>query len=134
VKNMIFTAAVFACLLGLSIPAFADNGDAAPKGWLLVRSGAANTDANYDKEDSDSNGKLENVSVLCQGVTENAGNIAALINTDKTRTWGATWGVSAVSTVLGQGGSVTIDSMGKKNPNHCLINGLTLGKIKGIWH
>ena len=101
----------------------------APKGWMVVRSGAANTNANYDKEDRDINGKLMNVSVLCKG-TKNA---PALIATDGTRTWGATYGVSSTTTIWNKGGKVYKDPL-DDNPNHCLIDGLGLGDLKGIWH
>ncbi|HVI56641.1 MAG TPA: hypothetical protein VM621_16490 [Luteibacter sp.] len=132
-KNTIITAALVACLLGLSCPALARNGDPAPKGWLLVRSGAANTDANYDKEDSDSNGKLHGVSVLCAGISDTPAKVQQLIATDGTRVWGPNRGVAQASTAINLGGNVVLDAL-PNNPNHCLINGLTVSKIKGIWH
>jgi hypothetical protein len=132
-KNTIITAALVTCLLSLSCPVLARNGDAAPKGWLVVRSGVANDKANYDKEDSDINGKLEGVSVLCANVHDEAVAIQDLINTDTTRVWGPNRGVSSTTTIINQGGSVIIDAL-KGNPNHCLVNGLTLPQIKGVWH
>src|ERR1700750_2448166 len=130
-NKTIISAALVTCLLGLSCPAFAKNGDDAPGTWLLVRSGAANTSANYANEDEDINGKLEGVSVLCKEIDETAAEVAKLVKTDKTRNWGGgpTWWVSTVSTATGQGGKVVIDAL-DRNPNHCLINGLKLGKIK----
>jgi hypothetical protein len=132
-KSTHITAALITCLLGFSCAAFARNGDDAPKGWLLVRSGVANTDANYDKEDRDINDKLQGVSVLCADSSDTATNVQNLINTDTTRVWGANRGVARASTVINLGGNVVIDAL-KGNPNHCLINGLTLSQIKGIWH
>jgi hypothetical protein len=132
-NSKILIAAFIACTLSLSSAAFAANGDAAPKGWLLIRSGVANSTGNYDKEDADINGKLEGVSVLCQGVSETPTNIANLIASDTTRVWGPNRGIGTVSTVVNLKGNVVIDAL-KGNPNHCLINGLTLSQIKGIWH
>jgi len=132
-KNTIITVALITCLLGLACPALAKNGDPAPKGWLLVRSGVANATANYDKEDSDSNDKLQGVSVLCADITETAVNVQNLINTDGTRVWGVNRGLTRASTVINLKGNVVIDAM-PNNPNHCLINGLTVSQIKGIWH
>jgi hypothetical protein len=130
-KNTTMTIALITCLLGLSLPAMARNGDSAPKGWLLVRSGVANDKLNYDKEDSDSNGKLERVSALCAKWDTN--DVQGLINTDTTRVWGVNRGVSNTTTAINLGGNVVIDAL-PGNPNHCLINGLTLPQIKGIWH
>lgn len=131
-KNKIFTAAFVACALSLSSAAFAANGDSAPKGWLLIRGGAPSTDANYSNDDVGSNGKLQGVSVLCQGVSETPANINNLIASDTTRVWGA-HRISSVTTVVNLKGNVVIDAL-KGNPNHCLINDLTLSQIKGIWH
>jgi hypothetical protein len=132
-KNTIITAALVGLLLGAPLAATARNGDPAPKGALLVRSGVANADANYAKEDEDSNGKLRGVSVLCKEITETAGNVTQLIGTDTTRAWGPNHGVARASTAINLGGNVVIDAL-PGNPNHCLINGLTLSQIKGIWH
>ena len=100
------------------------------KGVLIVRGGAANTDANYAKEEQDANGRLEHVSALCAS----AGNqtAAALIATDTTRVWGPFMSGNT-TTVINYGGHVLKDPL-PGNPNHCLINGLKLGQIKGMWH
>jgi hypothetical protein len=127
-KKTIITAALVTCLLGAASLAIAKNGDPAPKGWLLVRGGAANTDANYNKEYTASNDTLQQVSVLC-GATNNA---PGLIATDGTRVWGA-YMESNVTTVINKGGKVVLDAQ-ENNPNHCLISGLILKDIKGIWH
>ena len=132
-KNTIITVTLITCLLGLSCPALARNGDPAPKGWLVVRSGVANDKANYDKEDSDINGKLEGVSVLCANIQDNPAAVVGLINTDTTRVWGPNHGVASTTTIIKLDGKVVIDAL-TGNPNHCLINGLTLSQIKGIWH
>jgi hypothetical protein len=132
-KNMLFTAAVFTCLLGLSFSALARNGDPVPKGYLVVRDGATTTNANYANQDTDSNDRLQRVSALCADLSDTAGNVAALIATDGTHAWGAAHGVSRASTVINLGGNVVIDAQ-TNNPNHCLISGLKLSQIKGIWH
>lgn len=134
-KNTVVTTTLITCLLGLSCSAFAKNGDPVPGTWLMVRSGAANTDGNYDGEDKDINGKLEQVSALCKDVEETSVEVAKLVKSDKTRNWGVgpTWWVSKASTATGQGGKVVIDAQ-TNNPNHCLISGLKIGNMKGIWH
>jgi hypothetical protein len=100
------------------------------KGVLIVRGGAANSEANYDKEDRDINGRLQGVSALCA----NSGNqtASALIQTDNTRTWEA-YMSGNTTTVINYGGHVVKDPL-DGNPNHCLINGLKLPQIKGMWH
>ncbi|TIH10414.1 hypothetical protein [Pseudomonas leptonychotis] len=99
-------------------------------GVLIVRGGAANTSVNYDKEDQDSNGRLQGVSVLC--ASKGSQTAAALVATDTTRVWGA-YMSGTTTTVVNKGGHVIKDRQ-PGNPNHCLINGLTLGQIKGLWH
>lgn len=101
----------------------------APKGWIMVRAGAANTDANYAKEERNINGKLEQVSVLCAPPETSPQDLVA---TDHTRGWGA-YMQGRVTSVVNYGGVVLKDPL-KNNPRHCLVNGLTLGQIKGIWH
>ncbi|HEX7130657.1 MAG TPA: hypothetical protein VF217_11425 [Rhodanobacteraceae bacterium] len=129
-SRVVSMASALLCVM-LSLAAAA--GDPAPKGWLVLRDGAANTDANYNKEDKDINGKLQGVSVLCAATGDNAQDVQALIATDQTRAWGANPGRSRVSTIVNLGGQVVTDPM-PNNPRHCLINGLTLPQIKGVWH
>ena len=130
-NKCIIKGAAIACLLAVSFSAYA--GDPAPKGWLMIRGGAATTDANYGNEDSDDNGKLQSVSVLCAQLSESPANIQQLIATDSTRNWGATRGIASTTTAINLGGNVVKDPL-KGNPNHCLINGLKASQIKGIWH
>lgn len=101
------------------------------KGVLIVRGGAANTDNNYRKEDRDSNDRLYRVSALCAS----SGNQtpAALVATDTGWAFGATYMSGSSTTVINYGGHVVKDPL-PGNPNHCLINGLTLAQIKGMWH
>lgn len=120
-------------LLCIVFAAAAAAGNPAPKGWLVLRDGAANTDANYAKEDRDINGKLQGVSVLCADKSDTAQNVQALIASDQTRAWGVNPGRTRVSTIVNLGGQVVTDPL-PNNPNHCLINGLTLPQIKGVWH
>jgi hypothetical protein len=131
VKNLTIKGVAIACLLCTSFAAFA--GGPAPKGWLMVRDGVANRDANYANEDSDSNGALHGVSVLCAASSDTPANITALIATDGTRNWGANHGVATTTTAINLGGNVVKDPQ-PNNPNHCLINGLKTSQIKGIWH
>ncbi|HEY4090396.1 MAG TPA: hypothetical protein VGN46_02680 [Luteibacter sp.] len=126
-KNLLLKSVAMACLLGSSLSAFA--GDPAPKGWLMVRSGAANTDENYKKEESDSNGKLERVSVLCGNFKKS--DVDQLIASDRTRGYDTYW-TSTTTLVINLGGTVEKDPL-PKNPNHCLINGIKVGPLKGIW-
>lgn len=128
-KNRLIALTLAACVSALSLSSFAED---APKGWLVIRGGAANTSPNYAKEDTDINDNLERVSVLCADLSESAGNIANLIASDQTRTY-PTYMVSTTTTAMKQGGTVVKDPL-DRNPNHCLINGLPLSKIKGIWH
>ncbi|RDD81088.1 hypothetical protein DVJ77_12175 [Dyella tabacisoli] len=127
---MVRITAVTSCLLAFAITVYAAD---APKGWLMVRDGAANTNANYANEDSDINGRLTGVSVLCKNIADTPVTVNALIATDATRVWGAARNVGGVTTVVNLGGKVVIDPQ-TNNPNHCVINGLTLSQIKGIWH
>ena len=116
--------------IGAIVMAFGVFAEPVEKGMIIVRGGAANTAANYDKEDRDPNGRLENVSALCG--TKDLKDAAALVATDHSRNWGA-YMTSNTTTIINLGGSVTKDPQ-PRNPNHCLINGLTLGQIKGIWN
>lgn len=122
-----------ACILFIALCAgsvSAAQAEEVGKGVLIVRGGAANTSVNYDKEDQDSNGRLQGVSVLC--ASKGSQTAAALVATDTTRVWGA-YMSGTTTTVVNKGGHVIKDRQ-PGNPNHCLINGLTLGQIKGMWH
>ena len=103
------------------------------KGVLIVRGDAygvsANDKNNYQNDDVN-DGLLEGVSVLC--ASKGNQTAAALVLTDTTRTWGG-YMSSSTTTVINLGGKVVKNAQ-PGNPNHCLINGLTLGQIKGIWH
>jgi hypothetical protein len=112
-------------------PSFAGN---VPKGALIVRDGAANTDANYANQDKDPNGRLQQVSALCSAGAEqrDRANAQSLIGTDDTRTWAATYGTAQVSTIINLDGKVVTDPL-TNNPYHCLISGLTVPKMKGVW-
>lgn len=130
-KNLTIKGVAIACLLCTSFAAFA--GDPAPKGWLMVRDGAATTKDNYANEESDSNGTLDGVSVLCADTHDTPADIQKLVATDRTRTWKANPGVASTTTAINLGGKVIKDPK-KGNPNHCLINGLKTSQITGIWH
>lgn len=125
------------CLLGLCGTAMAKNGDPVPGTYLMARSGAANTDKNYEGEDQDINGKLEQVSALCKDIKPKdvtADSVKKFVQSDKTRKWGdgPTWWIARVSTATGLGAKVVEDAQ-PGNPNHCLISGLKVSQIKGIW-
>jgi hypothetical protein len=118
---------VAACALLSGVVQAADN---LPKGWRMVRAGAANTDANYGKEGRDPNGKLQHVSALCGPDQMTA---AALVATDHTRQWDGNYMQGNATTAVNLKGNVVRDPL-PNNPNHCLIEGLTVSQIKGIWH
>lgn len=103
------------------------------KGVLIVRGDAhgasANEKDNY-KNETVNDGRLEDVSVLC--ASKGNQTAAALVATDTTRTWGG-YMSGNTTTVINSGGRVVKDAQ-PGNPNHCVINGLTLGQIRGIWH
>ena len=99
------------------------------KGVLIVRGGSPNT-SDYANQETDINGKLERVSALCAP----RGNMTAaqLVATDTGWAFGANYMSGSTTDVIKQGGKVVKDPL-PGNPNHCLINGLKLGQIKGIW-
>lgn len=103
------------------------------KGVLIVRGDAhgasANEKDNY-KNETVSDDRLEDVSVLC--ASKHNHTAADVVATDTTRTWGG-YMSGNTTTVINLGGRVVKDEQ-PGNPNHCVINGLTLGQIKGIWH
>lgn len=124
------TAGILLVALNAAGMASAQAGEEVQKGVLIVRGGAANTDANYDKEDRDSNDRLQGVSILC--ARRSSQTAAELVQTDRSRAWGNYMSGSSTA-VINYGGHVVTDPL-PQNPNHCLINGLTLAQLKGLWH
>ena len=123
---------LFSMALGLlASSAMAEN---VPKGALVVRYGAANTDDNYMNQQGYP-GVLQAVSALCtdsaQAVT--AENVKELIKTDKKhpKTLSKA-GAANASTLIKQGATVVKNAL-PGNPYHCLINNITLKSIKGVW-
>lgn len=106
------------------------------KGALVLRSGAVRTDASYNNEDRDPNGKLMHVSALCSPTNSTKSKSAALIATDTTHVanglFVANYGATQASTIINAGGTVVSKPV-TGNPNHCEISGLTVAKIKGVW-
>jgi hypothetical protein len=104
------------------------------KGVLIVRGDAhgftPNQGDNYKNEERDINDRLVGVSALC--ASSGSQTAPALVLTDTTRNWGG-YMSGNTTTIINLGGKVVKDKQ-PGNPNHCLINGLTLGQIKGIWH
>ena len=104
------------------------------KGALVVRYGAANTDANYAGQDGYP-GKLQNVSALCskENSDVNEDKVLALIKTDPNRSkeWKQAGGANA-STLINKNATVIADPL-PNNPNHCLISNIELKNIKGAW-
>lgn len=128
-KKHIFYFAVI--LQSLSALAYAGE---VGKGVLLVRYGAANINANYDKEDGYPD-TLSGISVLCRaGITANTkANFDLLVRSDTNRPATLTQGGAALSTaVINFGAHVVTDPL-PGSPNHCLINGIKLSQIKGAW-
>lgn len=118
------------CVSGISSAYAEDVG----KGVLIVRGdayGASANDANnYQAEDTDINGRLEQVSVLCARAANQTA--AALVATDHTRVWGGY--MSGKTTQVIQAGGHVVKDPQVGNPNHCLINGVKLSEITGMWH
>ena len=104
------------------------------KGVLLVRYGAANKDLNYEKDDGYP-GELSGISVLCKvGINANTkANFDQLVKSDKTRPTSIKQGGGALSTVVINSGAKVVTDPLPNNPNHCLINGIKLSQIKGVW-
>lgn len=127
-RKSLTTGILFAALIAGSVSS-AQAEDVA-KGVLIVRDGAANTDANYQNQERDSNDRLDRVSALC--ARSNNQTVVALVATDTTRVWVGPMSGNT-TTVIKHGGHVVKDPL-PGNPNHCLINGLTLAQIKGMWH
>jgi hypothetical protein len=106
------------------------------KGVLLVRRGDPTQDANYDKDDRDPNGKLMGVSVQCNpGVAytteqpQNQVRITALIGN---QAGFANRGFANSTCIINHGGNVKTDPV-DGNENHCVINSVKLGDLKGCW-
>lgn len=118
------------CVSGIS-SAYAEDVD---MGVLIVRGDAygasANDEDNYQAEDTDINGRLEQVSALCAKAANQTA--VALVATDHTRNWGG-YMSGNTTTVIKAGGRV-VKNPQKGNPNHCLINGVKLSQITGMWH
>lgn len=105
-----------------------------PKGALVVRYGAANTDANYASQDGYP-GKLQNVSALCSKDNSSVDKTKteALIRTDNGSPRDLKQaGATNASTLLNKGATVSTDPL-PGNPNHCLISNIELKNIKGAW-
>lgn len=124
-KNLTFGLLLAALLVGQAQAAEVG------KGVMIVRGGPANADSNYKKEERDSNDRLHRVSILCAS----SGNQtpAALVATDTGWAFGTTYMSGSTTAVINYGGHVVKDPL-PGNPNHCLINGLKLSQIKGLWH
>ena len=130
-KNIAACILLAALCAGSVSPAQAED---VAKGMLIVRGDAhafgPNKDGNYKNEERDINDRLVQVSALC--ANSGSQNATALIATDTTRVWGG-YMSGNTTTVIKFGGHVVKDWQ-EGNPNHCLINGLTLSHIKGMWH
>ncbi len=100
------------------------------KGVLIVRGGNPNT-SDYSNQEQDINGKLERVSALC--APRSSMNAAQLVATDNGWAFGAAYMSGNTTDVIKGGGKVVKDPL-PGNPNHCLINGLKLGTMRGLWH
>jgi hypothetical protein len=114
--------------------AFASGADVGT-GVLLVRRGDPTQDANYEKEDQDSNGKLMGVSVQCnpnvkytpdqdtrqQRIKQLIGKQAGFDN----------YGFTNSTCIINNGGNIVNDMNG--NANHCVINSIKIGALKGCW-
>jgi hypothetical protein len=101
------------------------------KGVLILRRGAADTKANYDKEDRDPNDKLMDVSVQCDPKTKfpsDATKIAHL----KGRT-GIGASMTANSTTFINAGAKITTSPTKDNPLHCTIDSVKIGDATGAF-
>lgn len=117
----------------VSVSSFAAGNDV-PKGALVVRYGAANTDVNYENQDGYP-GKLQGVSALCssEASTVDAAKVRALILTDRGHPNPLNKaGATNASTLINKNATVKKDPQ-PNNPNHCLINNIELKNIKGAW-
>lgn len=136
-KKTIVITVLVSCLLGLTGSTFAKNGDAVPGTWLMARSGAANEADNYKNEEKDINDRLQDVSALCKEIKNkdiDNESVKKFVKSDKTRKWGdGPWWIARTSTATGLGAKVVVDAQ-EGNPTHCLISGLKVSQIKGIWY
>ncbi|MGM3225541.1 hypothetical protein [Dickeya zeae] len=117
----------------VSVSSFAAVNDV-PKGALVVRYGAANTDENYKNQDGYP-GTLQNVSALCSQTNSgvDSAKVKALIMTDTKHPNPLNQaGATNASTLINKNATVTKDPL-PGNPNHCLINNIELKNIKGAW-
>ncbi|OIR10009.1 hypothetical protein GALL_79360 [mine drainage metagenome] len=109
---------------------------------IVLRQDEANQKANYAKELADMNGTLSEVSALCSAgpIARTRAATALLAATDTTRNWyigpppppARPWGVTEARTILDLGGHVQMDPR-PGNPRHCLISGLKVKEITGVW-
>jgi len=105
-----------------------------PKGALVVRYGAANTDANYATQDGYP-GRLQNVSALCTKTVSGVdkAKVEALIATDPGHPVGLKQaGGTNASTLVNKNATVSTDPL-PNSPDHCLISNIELKNIKGAW-
>lgn len=105
------------------------------KGVLLVRRGDPTQNANYEKEDGYPDGELMGVSVQCNPevqYTTNTSKRQKRINTLIRNQAGFDKYKFANSTcIINHGGNIENDMKGNKN--HCVINSIELGDLKGCW-
>ncbi|MCS3802703.1 MULTISPECIES: hypothetical protein [Chromobacterium] len=128
----------FLCLVGVSVFSTAVIAENVPRGSLVVRYGAANTDENYAKEDGYPDGKMQSISAVCSPGNEAVSevNVKNLIRSDKGHPSAdrlGKAGATNASSLIGAGATVVKDPIKSKNPNHCLINNIKLKDIKGVW-
>ncbi len=124
---------VIAAGMLISTSSFAKVNDV-PKGALVVRYGAANTDANYATQDGYP-GKLQNVSALCSKANSGVdqAKVEALIATDANHPQGLKQaGGANASSLINKNATVSTDPL-PNSPNHCLISNIELKNIKGAW-
>lgn len=122
------TALYFCCAANA---AFAEN---VPKGALVVRYGAANTDINYENQQGYPE-NLQSVSALCsqKNSNVNAGTVSELIKTDSKHPKDLKKAGGANASALINQGATVVKNPLKGNPNHCLISNISVKRIKGVW-
>lgn len=124
---------VIAAGMLISASSFAKINDV-PKGALVVRYGAANTDINYATQDGYP-GTLQNVSALCSKANSGVdqAKVEALIATDANHPKDLKQaGGANASTLINKNATVSTDPL-PDSPNHCLISNIELKHIKGAW-